>query len=66
MKAADLRNKTDEELRKELLALRKEQFNLRVQKAAGQIPRPHLFKQVRRDIARIKTILRERSLQARG
>ncbi|RDI46969.1 50S ribosomal protein L29 [Aquicella lusitana] len=60
MKASELRNKSTEELNKELLALLKEQFNLRIQKGAGQPPKPHLFKKVRLDIARIKTILKEK------
>ncbi|WP_304985994.1 50S ribosomal protein L29 [Coxiella-like endosymbiont] len=60
MKINELRNKTEAELKKELLELLKEQFNLRMQKVMGEVPRPHLYKQVRRNIARIKTILRER------
>lgn len=60
MKAIELRNKNVEELKSELLALLKEQFNLRIQKGAGQSPKSNLFKKVRRDIARIKTILKEK------
>ena len=60
MKAIELRNKTVEELMKELISLLKEQFNLRIQKGAGQPPKAHLFKKVRLDIARIKTILKEK------
>lgn len=60
MKASDLRNKSVEELGKELLALLKEQFNLRMQRGAGQPPKPHLFNMVRKNIARIKTILKEK------
>lgn len=60
MKASELRNKNVEELTKELLALLKEQFNLRIQKGAGQPPKAHLFKKVRLAIARIKTILKEK------
>lgn len=60
MKAADLREKSTAELKKELLALLKEQFNLRIQKGMGQPPKPHLFKKVKLDIARIKTILHEK------
>ena len=59
MKAADLRNKTATELNDELIALRREQFNLRVQKATGQLSQTHQFGQIRRDIARIKTVLAE-------
>ena len=60
MKAKDLRNKSVEELTKELLALLKEQFNLRIQRGVGQSPKPYLFKKVRHNIARIKTILNEK------
>ena len=60
MKTNELRNKTEAELKKELLELLKEQFNLRMQKGMGEVPRPHLYKQVRRNIARIKTLLREK------
>lgn len=60
MKAADLRNKSTEELNKELIALLKERFNLRMQKGIGQPPKSNLFKKVKLDIARIKTILHEK------
>lgn len=60
MKADDLRKKSVEELNKEKLALLKEQFNLRIQKGAGQPPKAILFKTVRRSIARINTILTEK------
>jgi len=60
MKVIDLKKKSIEELTKELLDLFKEQFNLRIQKGAGQSPKPHLFKKVRVQIARIKTILKEK------
>lgn len=60
MKAAELRNKSVDELQKELLALLKEQFNLRIQKGVGQPPKANLFKKVRLGIARIKTILNEK------
>ncbi|RJS94022.1 50S ribosomal protein L29 [Salinisphaera sp. Q1T1-3] len=59
MKAADLREKTAAELNDELIALRREQFNLRMQKASGQLAQTHQFGQIRRDIARIKTVLAE-------
>jgi len=59
MNASELRNKNAEELTDELLELRKEQFNLRMQQATGQLVRPHEYRRVRRDIARIKTVLRE-------
>ncbi len=57
MKAQDLRGKTADELNDELLTLRKEQFNLRFQKASGQLENTARVRQVRRDIARIKTAL---------
>ena len=59
MKAGDLRAKTADELKDSLLQLKKEQFNLRFQKASGQLENTARVRQVRRDIARIKTILRE-------
>ena len=62
MKASELREKTESELREELLALLREQFNLRMQKGTGQLARPHRFAQIRKDIARIKTVLREKAL----
>ena len=60
MKASDLRNRSVNELQQQLLELRKEQFNLRVQAATLQMPRTHQFKQLRGDIARIKTVLTEK------
>ena len=55
VKAEDLRAKTADELKDQLVGLKKEQFNLRFQKAAGQIDNTARVRQVRRDIARIKT-----------
>lgn len=63
MKAADLKTKTDDELKESLVGLRKEKFNLRFQKASGQLENTARVRQVRRDIARIKTILRVRHEQ---
>ncbi len=60
MKARDLRAKSDEELAKELDELSREGFNLRMQQGTGQLARPSQFKAVRRDIARVKTIINER------
>jgi large subunit ribosomal protein L29 len=60
MKAADLRSKSADELKEQLLELRKEAFNLRFQAASGQLENTARPRQVRRDIARIKTILAER------
>ncbi len=57
MKAADLKSKSPDELKESLLALRKEQFNLRFQKASGQLENTARVRQVRRGIARIKTLL---------
>jgi large subunit ribosomal protein L29 len=64
MKATDLRNKTVDELEQELLSLTREKFNLRMQKGTGQLGRPHQIKAVRRNIARIKTILNEKAGKA--
>lgn len=60
MKAQELREKTLEDLQKELIALRREQFNLRMQLGMGQAARPHQFSKIRKDIARIKTIMNEK------
>ena len=57
MKAVDLVGKTADELNDSLLALKKERFNLRFQKASGQLENTARVRQVRRDIARIKTVL---------
>ena len=59
MEAKDLREKSVEELNEELLALRKEQFNLRMQNETGELNQNHQHRQVRRDIARVKTVLNE-------
>ena len=59
--AKDYREKSEAELNEELLNLRKEQFNLRMQRGAGQLSKPHLFNVARKDIARIKTILAEKT-----
>jgi large subunit ribosomal protein L29 len=61
MKAEDLRKKSDDELSKELMELRREQFNLRMQRATGQLSRPDQIATVRRNIARIKTVMNERT-----
>lgn len=60
MKVSELRNKSIGELQTELMALLKEQFNLRIQKGTGQATPIHVFKKVRRNIARVKTILSEK------
>ena len=64
MKAVDLRTKSADELNDQLLQLKKEQFNLRFQKASGQLENTARVNTVRRDIARIKTILGERARSA--
>lgn len=61
MKAKDLRSKKRTDLNEELLKLRKEQFNLRMSAAAGSPARPDQWGKVRRNIARIKTVLTEQS-----
>lgn len=60
MNAQELRDKSTKELQDELLNLRKEQFNLRMQKATGQLARPDQVSRVRKNIARIKTVLNEK------
>jgi large subunit ribosomal protein L29 len=67
MEAKDLRGKTAIDLKEELLKLRREQFNLRMQRATGQMARPDQFGKVRKDIARVKTVLGEKSrAEAKG
>lgn len=60
MKAQDLSGKSDDDLAKELDELSREAFNLRMQQGTGQLARPSQFKAVRRDIARVMTIINER------
>ncbi|MGJ8529331.1 50S ribosomal protein L29 [Maritalea sp.] len=62
MNANDVRTKTADELNQELLNLKKEQFNLRFQGATQQLENTARIRQVRRDVARVKTILREKSV----
>ena len=64
MQTAELREKSAAELRDELLRLRKEQFALRMQRASEQLPQTHLIAVARRDIARVKTVMRERGIGA--
>ncbi|MGH8293105.1 MAG: 50S ribosomal protein L29 [Gammaproteobacteria bacterium] len=61
MDAKELRAKNDRQLQEELLALRQEQFNLAMQQASGQMPRGHQIYNVRKNIARVKTVLAERA-----
>jgi large subunit ribosomal protein L29 len=60
MNAQDLKEKNEVELRAELTGLLREQFNLRMQRGIGQLATPHEIRRVRRDIARIKTVLNEK------
>ena len=64
MNAADLRGKSVEELNEELVALRREQFNLRMQQATGEMAQVHQHGRVKKDIARVKTVLSELSRAA--
>jgi large subunit ribosomal protein L29 len=66
MKAAELREKTPDQLRDELVKLKKESFNLRFQQATGQLESTARMNAVRRDAARVKTILNEKAVQAAG
>ncbi len=61
MKASELRDKSAEDLNKQLLTLREEQFKLRVQKSTGQLGQTLLLQQNQRVIARVKTVLREKA-----
>ena len=61
MKALELREKSVDELGAELSRLREEQFKLNMQNATGQLGQSHLLKQMRRDIARVKTVLSEKA-----
>ncbi len=60
MKAQELREKTLEELREDLVTLYKEQFNYRMQNSSGQLGQIHLISSIRKDIARVKTIITEK------
>lgn len=59
MKATELRQKSKSDLEATMLELSKERFNLRMQKATGQLSKPDQIKKVRRDIARIQTVLNQ-------
>ncbi|TRW47893.1 50S ribosomal protein L29 [Aliidiomarina halalkaliphila] len=61
MKASELNAKSVEELNQELLGLLREQFNLRMQAATGQLNQSHLLKRVRKDIARVKTVINQKA-----
>ncbi len=62
MNLKELRVKSPKELNDELLALRKEQFSLRMQQATGQLAKSHLLKQVKRNIARVKTVQTQKTV----
>ena len=64
MKAADLRDKTPDQLRDQLASLKKEAFNLRFQKATGQLENTSRMQVVRRDAARVKTVLTQKAAAA--
>jgi large subunit ribosomal protein L29 len=64
MKAAELKSKNRDELLAQLIDLRKEQFNLRMQMATGQSARPDQVRKVRKNIARVKTVLRAQEIAA--
>ena len=61
MKAADVREMTESQLEDKLLELKKEQFNLRFQKASGQLEKTDRINKVRKEISRIKTIMTEKA-----
>ncbi|RLA03499.1 MAG: 50S ribosomal protein L29 [Gammaproteobacteria bacterium] len=61
MKVSEMKEKSIDELNTELLSLKREQFNLRMQKGSGQLEKSHRMKEVRRDVARVKTILTEKA-----
>jgi large subunit ribosomal protein L29 len=64
MIASELKDKSKDELFQELVNLRREQFNLRMQQATGQMARPDQYRKVRKNIARVKTVLRAQELEA--
>ncbi len=61
MKASELRDKSVEELKEELLKVRKDQFKYRIQQSTGQLGQSHLIRTARRDVARIKTVLAQKA-----
>jgi large subunit ribosomal protein L29 len=64
MNASDLKSKSNDELLEELVNLRREQFNLRMLQATGQMARPDQYRKVRKNIARVKTVLRAQVIAA--
>ena len=65
LKATEIRDLTEDQMKDRLLQLKKEQFNLRFQRASGQLEKTSRIGEVRRDIARIKTVLRQKALAAK-
>ena len=63
---SDLKSMTQDQLQDELLSLKKEQFNLRFQRATGQLENTSRVREVRRDIARVKTLSRQKTAQAKA
>jgi large subunit ribosomal protein L29 len=66
MKASDVRALSEDQMKDELAKLKKEQFNLRFQKATGQLEKTARFNEVRKDIARIKTIARQKAADTKA
>ena len=66
MRAHELRTKSDEELEAEVLSLARRRFNLRMQQGTGQLSRPSEMKVLRRDMARVKTVINERRIERKG
>jgi large subunit ribosomal protein L29 len=64
MKIEDVRALSADQLADQLLQLKREQFNLRFQQATGQMEKPHRVNEIRKDVARIKTVMRQKSAQA--
>ena len=66
MKASDLRAQTADQLRDQLVQLKKEQFNLRFQRATGQLENTARVREVRKDIARVRTLTRQKPAAAKA
>jgi large subunit ribosomal protein L29 len=66
MNAQDMRGKSEADLRQQLNSLLHEQFNMRMQKGSGQMVTPHDLRRVRRDIARVRTVLNEKSREGKA
>jgi len=66
MNVQDMREKSESELREHLGGLLKQQFNLRMLKGSGQMVTPHQLRQVRREIARVHTVLKEKPIQGKA